>query len=131
LNLRRLVTPEVLAQVAASVDFVKLNLKELELARSTLGGLDPVAWFLERGRTRYVAVTRGSAGATLTTATLHVERRPRAGLPVRDTVGAGDAFFAGLALAILDGAAPEAALERAAVASEQQIAERGGLPAPI
>lgn len=129
LNLRRPVTPEALARIAASADFVKLNLTELEIARSTLAGADPVAWFLGQGRTRAVAVTRGPAGASLTTATLHVERPPSASLPLRDAVGAGDAFFAGLGLALLEAAAPEVALERAVDAAERQLAERGGLPA--
>jgi fructokinase len=131
LNLRRPVAREVLVKVASSADFVKLNLAELELARSALGGEDPVAWFLAQGRTRWVAVTRGAAGASLTTASLHLERRPTEGLTLRDAVGAGDAFFAGLGRAALEGASPEIALERAAVASERQIAERGGLPASI
>lgn len=130
LNLRRPVAEAALAPVAGACQLVKMNQAELELARAALGGEDPPSWFLARGRTRVVAVTRGAAGATLYTPEGRLERAPAPGLDVQDAVGAGDAFFAGLALALLDGANAEAALGRGLELAELQIARRGALPAP-
>lgn len=79
---------------------------------------------------RQVAVKRGSAGASLHTTD---GRHDRAALAVTavDTVGAGDAFCAGLLSAVLDGRAADAALERAVLVGAWAVSTAGdwaGLP---
>lgn len=77
-----------------------------------------------------VAVKRGSAGATLWT---RDQRHDVEAVRVTavDTVGAGDAFSAGLLSGILDGLAPLARLERAATLGAFAVSTAGdweGLP---
>ncbi|MDT0212904.1 sugar kinase [Rothia sp. ARF10] len=77
-----------------------------------------------------VAVKRGSAGASLVTADGRWDREALAVSAV-DTVGAGDAFSAGLLSAVLDGCADGEALERAAALGAWAASTRGdwaGLP---
>ncbi|KQX68610.1 sugar kinase [Angustibacter sp. Root456] len=79
---------------------------------------------------RVVAVKRGAAGATLATAD---ERHDAAALAVTavDTLGAGDAFTAGLLSALLDDLEPPAALRRAVTLGAFAVSTAGdweGLP---
>lgn len=103
---------------------------EDELALVADGAEDEaVASLLEMGVER-VAVKRGSAGASLHT---NDGRWDRDSVPVSpvDTVGAGDAFCAGLISAILDGTPPHAALERAVLVAAWAVSTSGdwqGLP---
>lgn len=77
-----------------------------------------------------VALKRGSAGATLVTAEGRWDREALAVSAV-DTVGAGDAFCAGLLSALLDGGPPDDALDRAVSLGAWAVSTRGdwaGLP---
>lgn len=77
-----------------------------------------------------VAVKRGSAGASLVTAAGRWDRVAVAVTAV-DTVGAGDAFCAGLLSAVLDDHADGEALERAVALGAWAVSTRGdwaGLP---
>ena len=77
-----------------------------------------------------VAVKRGSAGASLVTTAGRWDRDAVAVTAV-DTVGAGDAFCAGLLSAVLDGHADGDALERAVALGAWAVSTRGdwaGLP---
>lgn len=77
------------------------------------GGPEPeaVAALAARG-VRYVAVKRGSRGATLHTDGNRIDVAALAVTAV-DPIGAGDAFSAGLLSGLLDGLSPEACLRRA------------------
>ncbi|MEU7750817.1 sugar kinase [Micromonospora sp. NPDC049101] len=90
---------------------------------------DPVAALLSAGVTE-VVVKHGADGATSHRAagTVH---RPARTVPVVDTVGAGDAFVAGLLSAWLDGADAPTRLDRAVTTGAFAVATRGdweGLP---
>ena len=90
---------------------------------------EAVARLLDDG-VEAVAVKRGSAGATLVTSSGRCDREA---LPVSavDTVGAGDAFCAGLLSAVLDGHADGDALERAVALGAWAVSTTGdwaGLP---
>ncbi|MFG1914462.1 sugar kinase [Micromonospora sp. NPDC048898] len=90
---------------------------------------DPVAALLSAGVTE-VVVKHGADGATShhATGTVH---RPARTVPVVDTVGAGDAFVAGLLSAWLDGADAPTRLDRAVTTGAFAVATRGdweGLP---
>ncbi|MER6362710.1 sugar kinase [Kitasatospora sp. NPDC001527] len=90
---------------------------------------EAVAELLTRGPGE-VVVTRGAAGATLTTADGTVDQ-PARRVPVVDVVGAGDAFVAGYLSGLLDGLAPPARLHRAATTAAFAVATPGdweGLP---
>ncbi|MEK8108357.1 PfkB family carbohydrate kinase [Micromonospora sp. M12] len=84
---------------------------------------DPVAALLSAGVTE-VVVKHGAGGATShrATGTIH---RPARTVPVVDTVGAGDAFVAGLLSAWLDGADAPARLDRAVTTGAFAVATRG------
>lgn len=128
LNLRRAIGAEQLERVRAQADFLKLNQAEYERARQALAGQDPAAWLLRSGRTELVAVTSGARGARLVTRSgvfSHPGRTPTGRV---DAVGAGDAFFAALTLALLARKPPEEALTRAAAHAEAQLALHGGMP---
>jgi 2-dehydro-3-deoxygluconokinase len=90
---------------------------------------DPVAALLAAGVSE-VVVKHGAGGATS-----HGEHdalhRPARTVPVVDTVGAGDAFVAGLLSGLLDGIDAAARLERAVTVGAFAVATRGdweGLP---
>ncbi|TQJ20111.1 2-dehydro-3-deoxygluconokinase [Micromonospora sp. A202] len=99
-----------------------------ELAVLT-GASDPVPALLSAGVTE-VVVKHGAGGATSHSAT-GVVRRPARTVPVVDTVGAGDAFVAGLLSGWLDGADVPRRLDRAVTTGAFAVATRGdweGLP---
>lgn len=118
----------VLRELAAYADVLIASDDELEL----LGDGDEaasVAAALARG-TQTIAVKRGAAGASLYTAEGRTDVAARK-VSVVDTIGAGDAFTAGLLSAILDGASTEAAAQRAVAVAAFAVAANGdweGLP---
>lgn len=90
---------------------------------------DAVASLLDSG-IEQVAVKRGAAGATLFLAEGRYDADALPVTPV-DTVGAGDAFSAGLISGILDGLDPRARLQRAGLLGAWAVSTRGdwqGLP---
>jgi len=90
---------------------------------------DPVADLLAAGVPE-VVVKHGAGGATSHSAT-GVVHRPARAVPVVDTVGAGDAFVAGLLSGWLDGLDAGGRLDRAVVCGAFAVATRGdweGLP---
>ncbi|QKW10293.1 sugar kinase [Streptomyces sp. NA04227] len=113
-----------LALVVASDD--ELELVAPEGARTER---DQVTALLDLG-VREVVVKRGASGAEVFSAAGR-ESRPAVPVPVRDTVGAGDAFVAGYLSALLDGADPAGRLERAVTTGAFAVACEGdweGLP---
>jgi 2-dehydro-3-deoxygluconokinase len=90
---------------------------------------DPAAALLSAGVTE-VVVKHGGEGATSHSAA-DVIHRPARTVPVVDTVGAGDAFVAGLLSAWLDGADASGRLDRAVTTGAFAVATPGdweGLP---
>ncbi|MFE2560059.1 sugar kinase [Streptomyces sp. NPDC059352] len=103
-----------------------------ELALAAPGGTtedERVEALLEVG-VREVVVKRGADGAQVFGASGSVAR-PALAVPVKDTVGAGDAFVAGYLSALLDGEPVERRLERGVTLGAFAVASQGdweGLP---
>ncbi|MET8350749.1 sugar kinase [Micromonospora sp. NPDC005206] len=109
-----------------SIDLVVASDDELAVLTDAA---DPVAALRAAGVTE-VVVKHGADGATSHSA-LGTVHRPARVVPVVDTVGAGDAFVAGLLSAWLDGADAPARLDRAVTTGAFAVATRGdweGLP---
>ncbi|MBX7268618.1 sugar kinase [Micromonospora sp. Llam7] len=109
-----------------SIDLVVASDDELAVLT---GAPDPVEALLSEGVTE-VVVKHGAGGATSHRAT-GTAHRPARTVPVVDTVGAGDAFVAGLLSGWLDGADAPARLDRAVTTGAFAVATRGdweGLP---
>ncbi|MEW2426605.1 sugar kinase [Micromonospora sp. NPDC047644] len=115
-----------LRPLLASIDLVIASDDELAVLTDAT---DPASALLSAGVTE-VVVKHGADGATShsATGTLH---RPARTVPVVDTVGAGDAFVAGLLSGWLDGVDASARLDRAVTTGAFAVATRGdweGLP---
>ena len=124
---------EIAWALARRADLVKVNEQELMslLGESFLpaGLADAVRRFAERAGVERVCVTAGSRGAGL----LHRGRwswRSVRPVAVRDSVGAGDAFLAGLLFGLLRGDdAPETTLRRASRLARFAVTQDGATPA--
>ncbi|WP_433128874.1 sugar kinase [Micromonospora sp. CA-240977] len=117
---------DALRPLLPSIDLVVASDDELAVLTDAS---DPVAALLSAGVTE-VVVKHGADGATSHRATGTVHRPART-VPVVDTVGAGDAFVAGLLSGWLDGADAPARLDRAVTTGAFAVATRGdweGLP---
>jgi fructokinase len=114
---------------AAEATLIKMSVDELHGAAENLGlRSEPRAFFDHAPRLRWVCITRGPDGAEL---------HDRAGgrwlasgqkVAVVDTVGAGDAFFAGLIDGLAHKRGAQAALETAQARAVATVTQRGGLP---
>jgi len=89
------------------------------------------AWYDEQlhNHPGLLAVTRGSAGAVLYRAGREVARAAPPAVRAIDTTGAGDCFTAALTVALIEGAAPQAALEFACTAGAIAATTPGAQPA--
>jgi 2-dehydro-3-deoxygluconokinase len=120
---------ECLRPLALRCDVLVASSDELDLALAP-GKEDDFAAFLSAGPDRRVVITRGADGASLLTRNGKVEA-PALPVPVVDTIGAGDAFVAGLLSAVLDGQAPAACLSRGLATASFVVSTTGdweGLP---
>jgi fructokinase len=121
-----------LAKVQRGLEYatlVKMNADEFERICHALGAAeDPSELFRRYDQLTYVCVTRGGDGAELHTRDGGSERIIPEPLEPVDTVGAGDAFVAGLAIALATGEAPRRALQRADEVARSVLTVRGGLP---
>lgn len=125
---------DVLIRSLAQADIVKLNDAEWDVVKAlfaaeTAGG-DFGRWFMERFGIRMVAITRGSAGAEIRLAdgTRFAESAPDLA-HVADTVGAGDAFAAVLAVGWLKGLPIDRVLAAATGLAAAVCRVAGALPA--
>jgi sugar/nucleoside kinase (ribokinase family) len=102
---RQAFPPELVARLAAAA-LVSFNRSETVFLGDALvlGRPAEPDDLLDRGA-GLVALTRGREGALLAWSDGRVELAQEA-MPVSDTTGAGDAFFAGLLAGLVDGAAP-------------------------
>ena len=76
----------------------------------------------------WLAVTRGARGARLRHSSGASWTRPAEAVEVIDTVGAGDAFTAGLVDALAEKRSGDEAIGAAMKAAESILGQRGGLP---
>jgi 6-phosphofructokinase 2 len=111
------------------IELVKPSLRELEhlVDRELKLAAEQDAQAMElvrRGLARFVAVTLGHEGALLATPD-GVIRMPAMDVPMRSSVGAGDAFLAATTLALARGAAPVDALAWGTAAGATAIACAG------
>jgi fructokinase len=132
-NLRPPFVDRAVVQISLErADIVKLSDEEL----AEIGGWfglpevpgDAMAALAERFGCRAVCVTRGADGAALWHEGRWTEH-PGRPVEVADTVGAGDAFLAGLLAAMLGGATDEEALDRAIHLGSFVAARPGATPA--
>jgi 2-dehydro-3-deoxygluconokinase len=115
-----------LRPLVGSIDVVIASDDELGVLT---GDTDPVGALRDAG-VREVVVKHGAGGAT-SHSDLGTVHRPARRVPVVDTVGAGDAFVAGLLSGLLDGVEVGARLDRAVTTGAFAVATRGdweGLP---
>ncbi len=120
-------------ELARHADLIKLNDHELEHllgdSATTAGPGDAVRRLADRAGVRQVCLTAGGRGAGL----LLDGRwtwRPARPVPVRDSVGAGDAFLAALLFGRLRGdEPPETTLRRAGRLARFLVTQDGATPA--
>lgn len=107
---------------------VKMNAEEFERVCRALGTPTDAASLFDRfDELQFLCVTRGSNGARLHLRDGTSEQvAPRSIEPV-DTVGAGDAFAAGLSIGLVTGESPRRALARADELARSVLRVRGGL----
>ncbi|MFD5919211.1 sugar kinase [Kitasatospora sp. NPDC058201] len=120
-----------LLPLARTADILIASADELHLVADdpTRDEADTVTALLDRG-TREVVITRGAAGADVTTPDT-AAHAPARRVPVVDVIGAGDAFVAGYLSALLDNLTTEQRLHRATDTAAFAVATRGdweGLP---
>jgi fructokinase len=90
---------------------------------------DPRAWFLNWPELTWICITRGKEGAELLRRDGgHWSVDAPCVDDVHTTVGAGDAFLAGLVAALVQGVLPQDALESATRLAGTIVAQPGGLP---
>jgi fructokinase len=92
---------ESVQQMLAGARWTKLNEDELKLIAPTGVGDDQALQGLLADRIRFVALTRGEAGASIISAEGRHDVQPSAALSVVDAVGAGDAFCSVLLAGII------------------------------
>ena len=95
-------TDEILTASLRETDLLKLSQEELDILAAMQGLTGPtadrVAGLMARFDIEMVALTRGAEGSCLFTGDARHDIRPRDTIAVKDTVGAGDAFAAMLAI---------------------------------
>lgn len=98
-------TAGILRDSLRAADVLKLNAEELArlgAMEALEGGVDDrVAALQERFAIETVALTRGAEGSSLFVGGTRYDAQPPAEVVVKDTVGAGDAFAAVLAMGVL------------------------------
>ena len=104
----------ILEELLRKTDVLKLNLAELELLAGWFSGYtnveDGIRLVAERFGLSTIVVTMGGDGAILFIDG-KIYRHPGFKVSVKDTVGSGDAFLAGLLSKLMDRAGPAQALE--------------------
>lgn len=99
-------------------------------AMSQARSIGPTAgdWFGRHLQLEWIAITHGAGGAELHGRDGGSWRVDAERVGIVDTVGAGDAFFAGLVDALARGQEGDVALKDAQRAAVQIVRQRGGLP---
>jgi fructokinase len=124
---------EVVHDLLSMSNALKLNDQELPVVAQLLGlGGDAdgaIRELMNRYRLTLVALTRGSAGSRLYDADGAVFEHPGVEAQVVDTVGAGDAFTAALALGLLSNMPLDQINQRANQAAAYVCSQPGAMPA--
>jgi fructokinase len=108
---------------------VKMNGEELAGAAAILHiRPKPSAFFALAPELRWICVTRGADGAELHDSSGRAWSVPGEDVEVADTVGAGDAFFAGLIDGLAKGRDEDDSLIAAQARAVAVVTRRGGLP---
>ena len=119
--------PGLILELLGRCDVLKLNEHELPVV-AVLAGVPPDPEALRAAfNLRLVALTLGSAGSLLCTASEHLEE-PGLAVGVADTVGAGDAFTAALAAGLAQGVTLGTLHRRAARLSAFVCTQEGATP---
>ena len=125
-------TEKAIIQSLARSDVLKLSVDELDVLRRMLrfGGQDSalMAHLRETFKIDTIALTRGSAGSELLDAQRHVKAPGGEVKKLADTVGAGDAFAAMLAVAYLQGWTFEDTLKSASDLAARVCEIPGAIP---
>lgn len=115
--------------VMEHADVVKLNEEEVPEVARLLGARNDTMALFESG-SKWVCVTKGSSGAELYHRDGGSWSRRGSELDVVDTVGAGDAFCAGLIDGLARELEPDQVLAQAQSRAAAIVERRGGLPDP-
>jgi fructokinase len=127
-------TPEILRWSCAAATVVKMSEEEvpalldaLELDGAPQDAVNAAHALLRRFPVEMVAITRGAQGSLLVLRAAVIDEP---GIPARvaDTIGAGDAFTAGLAYALLAGGTPRQAVMLANRCGAWGASRVGGMP---
>lgn len=110
-----------------AANVLKASEEEVPVLAEALGVPSTIDGLLSSGPA-WVCVTRGSRGASLAHQDGGRWSVPGVEVAVTDTVGAGDAFLAGLVTGLLTGRGGESALEWAVTRATAVVQQRGGLP---
>lgn len=122
------VVDAVIRKGVAKASLLKVNDEEASVVGGILGMEDPTEWIAANPSLRWVCVTHGADGADLYAADGASASLPGVAVSVVDTVGAGDAFNAGLVNALGRGDSTEEALVKAQARAAATLGQRGGLP---
>lgn len=134
-NLRQhFFSPEVLKDSIQLADVIKLNQEELPRVAQLLGAppaeeIVSAQWLRHEYNLKLVCVTRGAKGSLLV-GEKYLHEHPGFRTTVADTVGAGDAFTAGLVHHFLRGAPLPVMNEAANRLGAWVASQRGATPAP-
>ncbi len=123
------IAPDIVPYALAEADLLKVNEEELVFTAEEMR-VDPDSAALARLGPEWVCVTRGAAGAELAHRDGRSWRVDGIETDVVDTVGAGDAFLAGLIDGLVTARDPDAALSMANALAVESVGRRGGLPRP-
>ncbi|HUV38884.1 MAG TPA: PfkB family carbohydrate kinase, partial [Planctomycetota bacterium] len=132
-NLRQsFYTADLLRRCCLQADVLKMNEAELIIARTMLGAerLTDEEFLLDLINTYHmeiVCLTRGSDGCVMHTAHDRIVS-PGFSVKVQDTVGAGDAFSAGLLVKFLEGAGLREMARYANLCGAYVASQHGGTP---
>jgi fructokinase len=125
-------TPEIVVDGLKRANVLKLNDEELPVVAGLLGLKGTETQILKSlvvtNQFRLIALTRGSHGSRLMTAAGDDHDLPGEAVAVVDTVGAGDAFAAGLTIGLLRGDPLDRLHRRAAAAAAYVCTRPGGTP---
>jgi fructokinase len=124
-------TKECIESSLDYADILKLNQEELSVISKLLQISGPekdrLKFLLDRYRLRLIALTKGTGGSLLYSEN-EVSWQDTPEVNVADTVGAGDAFTAALAVGILNGLSLQAVHQNAVEVSAFVASRNGGMP---
>ncbi|NQV06688.1 carbohydrate kinase [bacterium] len=116
-----------IAYAVKAADLLKVSDEELPIVASALG-VAPDVESVHAAGPEWVCITRGGDGALLSHRKEGVSRVTAPDVGVVDTVGAGDAFCAGLIHGLVVGGDGAAALDLAQSTASAIVQRRGGFP---